>query len=80
MHKKSSSSPRRVAVPVLVKDGKPCGGGEASPAHCATPTAAYNAPPPAQPACSAPLVSGYRQAPAYQQQCSGYLPLQGRAW
>lgn len=26
MHFQSSSSPRRVAVPVLVKDGKPCSG------------------------------------------------------
>ncbi|XP_026332852.1 homeobox protein Nkx-2.1-like [Hyposmocoma kahamanoa] len=81
-HNQSSSSPRRVAVPVLVKDGKPCGSGESSsPAHshCATPTSAYSAPQPAQAACSNPLVSSYRQ-PAYQQQCSGYLPLQGRAW
>ncbi|XP_045502440.1 thyroid transcription factor 1-like isoform X2 [Colias croceus] len=77
----SSSSPRRVAVPVLVKDGKPCGSGESSsPAHshCATPTSGYTAQP-AQPACSNPLAS-YRQPAAYQQQCSGYLPLQGRAW
>ncbi|XP_047994285.1 homeobox protein Nkx-2.1-like isoform X1 [Leguminivora glycinivorella] len=75
-HNQSSSSPRRVAVPVLVKDGKPCGSGESSsPAHCATPTSGYAQP---QAACSNPLAS-YRQ-PAYQQQCSGYLPLQGRAW
>ncbi|KAL4713089.1 hypothetical protein ACJJTC_001143 [Scirpophaga incertulas] len=81
-HNQSSSSPRRVAVPVLVKDGKPCGAGGAggvgeagSPAHCGTPAAAPYAAPPAQP-CANPL---YRQPP-YQQQCSGYLPLQGRAW
>ncbi|KPJ17027.1 Homeobox protein Nkx-2.4 [Papilio machaon] len=79
-HNQSSSSPRRVAVPVLVKDGKPCGSGESSsPAHshCATPTSGYSAAP-AQAACSNPLA--YRQPAAYQQQCSGYLPLQGRAW
>ncbi|XP_059047533.1 homeobox protein Nkx-2.4-like [Achroia grisella] len=82
-HNQSSSSPRRVAVPVLVKDGKPCGSGESSsPAHshCATPTSGYSAPQPSQAACSNPLVSSYRQPTAYQQQCSGYLPLQGRAW
>ncbi|XP_004925758.1 thyroid transcription factor 1 isoform X4 [Bombyx mori] len=82
-HNQSSSSPRRVAVPVLVKDGKPCGAGESSsPAHshCATPTSGYSAPQGSQAACSNPLVSSYRQPAAYQQQCSGYLPLQGRAW
>ncbi|XP_050664034.1 thyroid transcription factor 1-like [Leptidea sinapis] len=82
-HNQSASSPRRVAVPVLVKDGKPCGSGESSsPAHshCATPTSGYSAPQPSQAACSNPLVSSYRQPTAYQQQCSGYLPLQGRAW
>ncbi|KAG6442044.1 homeobox protein Nkx-2.4 isoform X1 [Manduca sexta] len=82
-HNQSSSSPRRVAVPVLVKDGKPCGSGESSsPAHshCATPTSGYAAPQPSQAACSNPLVSTYRQPAAYQQQCTGYLPLQGRAW
>ncbi|RVE54551.1 hypothetical protein evm_000672 [Chilo suppressalis] len=82
-HNQSSSSPRRVAVPVLVKDGKPCGSGDASsPAHshCATPTSGYSAPQGSQAACSNPLVSSYRQPAAYQQQCSGYLPLQGRAW
>ncbi|XP_053613792.1 homeobox protein Nkx-2.1-like isoform X2 [Plodia interpunctella] len=80
-HNQSSSSPRRVAVPVLVKDGKPCGSGESSsPAHshCATPTSGYTQQG-TQAACSNPLVS-YRQPAAYQQQCSGYLPLQGRAW
>ncbi|KAL0868854.1 hypothetical protein ABMA27_007203 [Loxostege sticticalis] len=82
-HNQSSSSPRRVAVPVLVKDGKPCGSGESSsPAHshCATPTSGYSGPQASQAACSNPLVSSYRQPAAYQQQCSGYLPLQGRAW
>ncbi|CAG9565742.1 unnamed protein product [Danaus chrysippus] len=74
-HNQSASSPRRVAVPVLVKDGKPCGSGESSsPAHCATPT---SYPAPQQAACSN---LSYRQPAAYQQQCSGYLPLQGRAW
>ncbi|CAG9813682.1 unnamed protein product, partial [Phaedon cochleariae] len=32
-HNQSSSSPRRVAVPVLVKDGKPCSGGGSSSAN-----------------------------------------------
>lgn len=78
----AQSSPRRVAVPVLVKDGKPCSGGgaEASmsrPQHCPQPPHSHH----------------QQQNPLYQRQslphqhqpspanmCASYLPLQGRAW
>ncbi|XP_037080605.1 homeobox protein Nkx-2.1-like [Pollicipes pollicipes] len=64
-----AGSPRRVAVPVLVKDGKPCssGSGEAtttSSAPSMTPTMAM-----AQPA-----------GEGGAQMCASYLPLPGRSW
>ncbi|KAG5862254.1 hypothetical protein JTB14_012056 [Gonioctena quinquepunctata] len=87
---KSSSSPRRVAVPVLVKDGKPCSGGSAN--QTATSTASSDTSRTQQsPACqptqqqsqcmaNSGLAMAYRQQGNYQQQCGGYLPLQTRAW
>lgn len=152
----SSSSPRRVAVPVLVKDGKPCSGGSSNnttsqtgsggggvgghnsssqqqlaaavhaqqqsqltngnssslgsnasnlltvndPTHSPDPSSVallttYNGTTPhnsqmLQQPCNNALMSNslamaYRNqnnfmSSSHQQQCSGYLPLQGRAW
>lgn len=134
----SASSPRRVAVPVLVKDGKPCSSGNASQAHSQqqggsvnnvvvnavnangnnsissnisiiteTPNshspdtsssilASYNGTVTGsttqmlQQPCNNTIVSNslamaYRNqnnfiSNGHQQQCGGYLPLQGRAW
>ncbi|KAK9877578.1 hypothetical protein WA026_018682 [Henosepilachna vigintioctopunctata] len=89
-HNQSSSSPRRVAVPVLVKDGKPCSAGsgsnQTSSASVTDSTRTQQSP-----ACQAQqqsqcmsngsLAMAYRQQGNYQQQCGGtYLPLQTRAW
>ncbi|XP_059616161.1 thyroid transcription factor 1 [Phlebotomus argentipes] len=126
-HNQSASSPRRVAVPVLVKDGKPCSGnsnnnqqqqqqqqqvaggnttvssgsnlvtGETANAHSPDTSAAllstYNGAQHAQmlqQPCNNALMSNslamaYRNqnnfmSNSHQQQCSSYLPLQGRAW
>lgn len=122
-HFQSSSSPRRVAVPVLVKDGKPCsgsgqgggGGGQGvgggngggvseggrappSPTSCVPVPGSGYGPQHSQLAatmqqCNNTLManSSIAMAAAYrnqnnfinnshQQQCSAYLPLQGRAW
>uniref|UniRef100_A0A6P7GHD6 Homeobox protein Nkx-2.1-like n=1 Tax=Diabrotica virgifera virgifera TaxID=50390 RepID=A0A6P7GHD6_DIAVI len=88
----SSSSPRRVAVPVLVKDGKPCSGGGNNTNQTATSSASSDTSRTQQsPACQPPqqqtqcmansgLAMAYRQQGNYQQQCAGYLPLQTRAW
>ncbi|KAI9580146.1 thyroid transcription factor 1 isoform X1 [Glossina fuscipes] len=137
----SASSPRRVAVPVLVKDGKPCSGGNTTQPHSqqvsgnvnnsstgnagsgngnnsAAPginlitseapnshspdtsssllatyngtVSAHNAQVLQQPcnnslAMSNSLAMAYRNqnnfiSNGHQQQCGGYLPLQGRAW
>ncbi|XP_031331826.1 homeobox protein Nkx-2.8-like [Photinus pyralis] len=85
----SSSSPRRVAVPVLVKDGKPCAGGSGNQTSTATSSDASRAqqspatcPPQQQSQCMANggLAMAYRQQGNYQQQCGTYLPLQARAW
>ncbi|XP_014249513.1 homeobox protein Nkx-2.1-like [Cimex lectularius] len=66
------SSPRRVAVPVLVKDGKPCSGaaGEVRQQHCPNHTHQQQQ-----------LI--YQRQQHHQQQanmCPSYLPLQTRAW
>ncbi|KAH8292679.1 hypothetical protein KR054_001649 [Drosophila jambulina] len=145
-HNQSSSSPRRVAVPVLVKDGKPCAGNNntTQSQHGASTTSAGNnnssgsnsgntnsgasvtgnltsglnlitgdAPNSHSPDTSSSLLTSYGtvggsnvamlQQPCnntlmsnslamayrnqnnfisngHQQQCGGYLPLQGRAW
>lgn len=88
-HNQSSSSPRRVAVPVLVKDGKPCSGGSGSQTSTTvTSSEASRAqqspvcPPQQQSQCMANggLAMAYRQQGNYQQQCGTYLPLQARAW
>ncbi|XP_043948690.1 homeobox protein Nkx-2.4 isoform X2 [Drosophila biarmipes] len=146
-HNQSASSPRRVAVPVLVKDGKPCSGNNnstQSQSHGNSTTSAGNnngstnsgntnsggvsgtanvssglnlitgdAPNSHSPDTSTSLLAGYGtvggsnvamlQQPCnntlmsnslamayrnqnnfisngHQQQCGGYLPLQGRAW
>ncbi|KAH8294794.1 hypothetical protein KR018_002867 [Drosophila ironensis] len=146
-HNQSASSPRRVAVPVLVKDGKPCSGsnntGQTQPhGNTATPSAnnssassngntntggvsitpnvtsglnliTSEAPNSHSPDTSSSLIASYGtvggsnvamlQQPCnntimsnslamayrnqnnfisngHQQQCGGYLPLQGRAW
>ncbi|OAD56942.1 Homeobox protein Nkx-2.1 [Eufriesea mexicana] len=52
----SASSPRRVAVPVLVKDGKPCGsgGGGGNEGNRAGPSAALASPAPLMTAASSP--------------------------
>ncbi|TMW48516.1 hypothetical protein DOY81_006403 [Sarcophaga bullata] len=132
----SASSPRRVAVPVLVKDGKPCAGGNTvqshsqqqstgngsavgsnlingnnitnnvslisettgshSPDTSSSILASYNGAISGsntqmlQQPCNNAIVSNslamaYRNqnnfiANGHQQQCGGYLPLQGRAW
>ncbi|KAM7361542.1 scarecrow isoform 2-T3 [Cochliomyia hominivorax] len=131
----SASSPRRVAVPVLVKDGKPCSAGNATQTHSqqvssvnnvgsnivngnnsiatniniisenagshspdtsSSILASYNGAAPGnntqmlQQPCNNAIVSNslamaYRNqnnfiANGHQQQCGGYLPLQGRAW
>ncbi|XP_056639240.1 homeobox protein Nkx-2.1-like [Diorhabda carinulata] len=91
-HNQSSSSPRRVAVPVLVKDGKPCSGGGNNTNQTATSSTSSDTTRTQQsPACQPPqqqtqcmanggLAMAYRQQGNYQQQCAGYLPLQTRAW
>ncbi|XP_041632369.1 homeobox protein Nkx-2.4 isoform X2 [Drosophila kikkawai] len=145
-HNQSSSSPRRVAVPVLVKDGKPCAGSsnttQSQPHGTSTTPAGNNssgsnsgntnsgasvtgnitsglnlitgdAPNSHSPDTSSSLLTSYGavggsnvamlQQPCnntlmsnslamayrnqnnfisngHQQQCGGYLPLQGRAW
>ncbi|XP_019873758.1 homeobox protein Nkx-2.1 [Aethina tumida] len=89
-HNQSSSSPRRVAVPVLVKDGKPCSGGgnqnQTSSSSAATDSSRAQQSPACQPQqqsqCMANggLAMAYRQQGNYQQQCGTYLPLQTRAW
>ncbi|XP_037806569.1 homeobox protein Nkx-2.1 isoform X2 [Lucilia sericata] len=132
----SASSPRRVAVPVLVKDGKPCSGGNTiqshsqqqvssvnnvgsnivngnnslssninlinesagshSPDTSSSIHASYNGNVTGtntqmlQQPCNNTIVSNslamaYRNqnnfmSNGHQQQCTGYLPLQGRAW
>lgn len=85
----SSSSPRRVAVPVLVKDGKPCSGGSGNQnsgsAASSDGTRTQQSPvcPSQQQAqCmgNGSLAMAYRQQGNYQQQCGTYLPLQTRAW
>ncbi|XP_046809998.1 uncharacterized protein LOC124420586 [Lucilia cuprina] len=132
----SASSPRRVAVPVLVKDGKPCSGGNTiqshsqqqvssinnvgsnvvngnnslsstinlinesagshSPDTSSSIHASYNGTVTGtntqmlQQPCNNTIVSNslamaYRNqnnfmSNGHQQQCTGYLPLQGRAW
>ncbi|CAB0010679.1 unnamed protein product [Nesidiocoris tenuis] len=68
------SSPRRVAVPVLVKDGKPCGAGsESRQQHCANHTNSQQH--------NQQLI--YQRQQHHQQQsanmCPSYLPLQTRA-
>ncbi|KAH0948872.1 hypothetical protein HN011_001631, partial [Eciton burchellii] len=52
----SASSPRRVAVPVLVKDGKPCGsgGGGGNEGSRGGPSAALASPAPHMTAASSP--------------------------
>ncbi|KAJ8971553.1 hypothetical protein NQ314_000648 [Rhamnusium bicolor] len=87
----SSSSPRRVAVPVLVKDGKPCSGGSNNGNQTSTTTTSSDTSRTQQsPACQPQqqsqcmannsLAMAYRQQGNYQQQCGTYLPLQTRAW
>lgn len=86
----SSSSPRRVAVPVLVKDGKPCAGGSGNQTSSTatssdaarTQQSPATCPPQQQSQCMANggLAMAYRQQGNYQQQCGTYLPLQARAW
>ncbi|KAL3288520.1 hypothetical protein HHI36_002961 [Cryptolaemus montrouzieri] len=86
----SSSSPRRVAVPVLVKDGKPCSAGsgsnQTSSSSVADTTRTQQSPAcqsqqQAQCMANGSLAMAYRQQGNYQQQCGGtYLPLQTRAW
>ncbi|XP_039283235.1 thyroid transcription factor 1 isoform X2 [Nilaparvata lugens] len=106
----AQSSPRRVAVPVLVKDGKPCGSGGGNEnggggggsgggggggsggrgqtgagSHCAghSPHPQHH-----QQASILSNMAAAAAAAAYprqnlqhpHQQCSSYLPLQGRAW
>ncbi|RZC38687.1 Homeobox domain containing protein, partial [Asbolus verrucosus] len=89
-HNQSSSSPRRVAVPVLVKDGKPCsagsGGTQTSSSATSSDTSRTQQSPVCQPQQQAQcmgngsLAMAYRQQGNYQQQCGTYLPLQTRAW
>ncbi|XP_030760613.1 homeobox protein Nkx-2.4-like [Sitophilus oryzae] len=95
-HNQSSSSPRRVAVPVLVKDGKPCsgssnqtttstGGGQTTSdtSRSQQSSACQSSQAAAQAQCMANggLAMAYgRQQANYQQQCGAYLPLQARAW
>ncbi|XP_022908811.1 homeobox protein Nkx-2.1 [Onthophagus taurus] len=88
-HNQSSSSPRRVAVPVLVKDGKPCSGGSnnqntttVSSSEISRQQQSPVCPPQQQTQCMANggLAMAYRQQSNYQQQCGTYLPLQARAW
>ncbi|XP_060530378.1 homeobox protein Nkx-2.1-like [Cylas formicarius] len=93
-HNQSSSSPRRVAVPVLVKDGKPCSGGTNQSGTSASGQATSDTSRTQQsPACQAAqsqaqcmangslaMAYGRQQASNYQQQCGAYLPLQARAW
>ncbi|XP_043483325.1 homeobox protein Nkx-2.4-like [Leptopilina heterotoma] len=50
----SSSSPRRVAVPVLVKDGKPCGSGGGNEGSRGGPSAALASPAPHMTTASSP--------------------------
>ncbi|XP_046746304.1 homeobox protein Nkx-2.4 [Diprion similis] len=50
----SASSPRRVAVPVLVKDGKPCGSGGGNEGSRGGPSAALASPAPHMTAASSP--------------------------
>ncbi|XP_055377806.1 homeobox protein Nkx-2.1 [Condylostylus longicornis] len=127
----SASSPRRVAVPVLVKDGKPCSstsnstpqqqqqqqnvGGSSGNGNVTTGSnilTGAEAPHTHSPDTSSTLLSSYNGAShnaqmlqqpcnnslmsnslamayrnqnnfmgnSHQQQCGGYLPLQGRAW
>ncbi|CAH0550388.1 unnamed protein product [Brassicogethes aeneus] len=91
-HNQSSSSPRRVAVPVLVKDGKPCSGGgnQNQTSSGANNNEAGGGRAQQSPACqpqqqtqcmsNGGLAMAYRQQTNYQQQCGTYLPLQTRAW
>ncbi|XP_076267515.1 thyroid transcription factor 1-like [Rhynchophorus ferrugineus] len=92
-HNQSSSSPRRVAVPVLVKDGKPCSGSsnQTSSSNSAQATsdssrsqqstACQSSQAQAQCMANGGLAMAYgRQQANYQQQCGAYLPLQARAW
>lgn len=85
----SSSSPRRVAVPVLVKDGKPCSSGSGNQTNTSVASEAQRSQQAAscvsqqQAQCMAngtTLAMAYRQQGNYQQQCGTYLPLQTRAW
>lgn len=87
----SSSSPRRVAVPVLVKDGKPCSGGNSNNPSTTSTASSETVRTQQSPSCqatqqqtqcmsNASLAMSYRQQGNYQQQCGGYLPLQTRAW
>ncbi|KAG8262651.1 DNA binding [Homalodisca vitripennis] len=83
----AQSSPRRVAVPVLVKDGKPCSGGSepsmsrTQQSHCGT---SHHSP--HQPAQHQQPLMYQRQTlqhhsqPQQANMCSSYLPIQGRAW
>ncbi|XP_073990454.1 thyroid transcription factor 1-like [Rhodnius prolixus] len=81
------SSPRRVAVPVLVKDGKPCSG--TGPVGDGTRQQQAQSQPPPQ-HCpnhshqqSQQLLYQRQQAAHHQQptnMCPSYLPLQTRAW
>uniref|UniRef100_A0AAR5NYA4 Homeobox protein ceh-24 n=2 Tax=Dendroctonus ponderosae TaxID=77166 RepID=A0AAR5NYA4_DENPD len=93
-HNQSSSSPRRVAVPVLVKDGKPCSGSSnqtsstsssaqsnADQSRSQQSSACQSSQAQAQCMANSGLAMAYgRQQTNYQQQCSAYLPLQARAW
>ncbi|XP_017784085.1 PREDICTED: thyroid transcription factor 1-like isoform X2 [Nicrophorus vespilloides] len=91
-HNQSSSSPRRVAVPVLVKDGKPCSGGSSNQNSGGVSSSdvvsrsqqSSVCQPQQQNQCMSNgggLSMAYRQqATNYQQQCGTYLPLQARAW
>lgn len=89
-HNQSSSSPRRVAVPVLVKDGKPCSGGSTNQSSTSQTAVSDTIRTQQSPACQTPqqaqcmanggLAMAYRQQGNYQQQCGTYLPLQTRAW
>lgn len=91
----SSSSPRRVAVPVLVKDGKPCSGSSNQTSSTSSSgqsnadqsrggqqsAACQSSQAQAQCMANSGLAMAYgRQQTNYQQQCSAYLPLQARAW
>ncbi|CAG9766387.1 unnamed protein product [Ceutorhynchus assimilis] len=94
-HNQSSSSPRRVAVPVLVKDGKPCSSSsnqttssnaqsnadQSRAAQQSVAAACQSSQAQAQCMANSGLAMAYgRQQTNYQQQCSAYLPLQARAW